>query len=214
MDVEFIVNLNNTVFVKWSPNNSTGFTDYYKIHLKLQRLLYDISTECPWNFKNYSIIEALENHHHLNDLAAYAEYSLKITSINAQGSSNFSQELFFRTYPSTSSPVRDISVDFKTHENSSLSAHLTWKPPCVLNGQFSLYTVSMHGSRKGFGSQEGIEAGQMNEIDLNNLKMGYTYDVEVKANVLKSNEHGNIIGESAKQKFLTPSGGELIFYSL
>lgn len=176
-------------------------------------MLYDFNADCTWNFKNHSIIEALESHHHLIDLAAYAEYSLKLVSVNVQGSSNFSQELFFRTYPSTPSPVRDISVDFKTYENSSLSAHLTWKSPCALNGKFALYTVSTQGSRKGFGSQEGVEAGQMNEIDLNNLRMGYTYDVEVKANVIKSDEHGNISGESAKQKFVAPSGSEWNFSS-
>ena len=194
--------------MEWSPDNSTGYTDYYKIYLKLQRLLYDFNSDCTWNFKNNTIIEALESHHYLIDLAAYAEYSLKIISVNVQGSSNFSQEIFFRTYPSTPSSVRDISVNFKTNENSTLSAHLTWKSPCALNGKFALYTVSMHGSRKGFGSQEGVEAGQMNEIYLNNLRMGYTYDVEVKANVIKSNEHGNISGEPAKQKFVTPSGSE------
>lgn len=212
-DIKFSVYPNNTVFVKWTPDNTTGFTEYYNIHLKLQRVLYDFGKDCNWSFKNYSTVKALnESFHHLIDLVAYAEYSLNIVSVNDQGSSSFSQAISFTTNPSAPSPVRDISFEVKTNDKSSLSAHLTWKPPCTLNGKFSLYTVSMLGSRKGFGSHNSVEAGQLNEIDLNSLRMGYTYEVEINANVIKANADGNLTGETAIQKFITPSGSKLSLY--
>lgn len=205
-NIKFTVYTNNSILVNWHQNNSTGYADYFKIHVRLEKLLYDTPTDCIWNLKNYSIVEAISEKQLINDLVAYAEYSLKILSINVHGSSNFSEEKIFRTFPSPSTTVRDVSVDFKTFENSTVSAYLLWKSPCKINGKFSLYTVSMSGSRKGFAKQNDVIAGQMNHIELKNLRMGFKYNIEIKANVFQPHEHNDLSGIPAKFSFVTPSG--------
>jgi hypothetical protein len=130
-------------------------------------------------------------------------------SINGNGKSNASKEILILTNPSPSSPVREIDVNFDRLPNSSISAVLTWKSPCQMNGKFSLYFISVRGHRKGCDPQNNIFASQGNEIELNDLKPGFTYEIEIQTKVLKFSESGEIIGESANFTFVAPSGSEL-----
>jgi hypothetical protein len=172
--------------------------------VKLLRLLYDVPNDCKWNSKNFTIIEATTPKHVIKDLKAYAEYSLKIVAVNGHGSSEESQEISFVTYSSAASPVRNISVEIN-QDLDNITATLSWRPPCEINGIFSIFSVSMVGKRKGFKDHPVKEAGQ-GEINLYNLQMGYKYDVEIRT-ILNSFEY-QPMAIPTKYFFFAPSGSE------
>lgn len=197
----------NDVEVKWKANNSTGYADYYHIHVKFVKFLYDFGRNCDKKVKNVTVEEATELSKKLTKLMPFSQYALKILATNSFGSSNFSDEILFNTNPSSPSAPRNPKVRLQVNDNSTISAFLTWEPPCMMNGKFSLYTITMNGQRKTSGSDKRTEACTTEEFEFHNLESGFKYDVEIQA-VNQKQGSSQIFGKVAKFSFETPSGSK------
>lgn len=197
----------NSVNVSWIPNNSTGYADYFNIHVIFVKFLYSLGQNCHIPIKNKTVIEAVESTAIIQNLLPFSQYKLKIRASNVHGKSNFSEEVVFNTHPSSPTEPRDINVRFQTNDNSTISAFLSWQSPCMMNGKFSLYTISLNGTRKGVGGDKRTEANTIEEIVLHDLSPGFKYDVEIQA---VNQKHGSaaIFGSVGKFSFVSPSGSE------
>lgn len=77
----------------------------------------------------------------------------------------------------------------------------------MMNGKFSLYTITLNGHRKGVGRDKRTEASTIEEIELKDLSHGFLYDIEVQA-VNQKYGSAKVFGSVAKFAFETPSGSE------
>jgi len=194
----------------WKENNSTGFADYYQVHVTFEKPLFDFGKNCDKKIRNVTKIEATEAKTELTELFPFSQYKLKICASNKYGKSNYSESIEFNTSPSSPSKPRNVTVEIKDHGNSSISAILSWDSPCMMNGKFSLYTITVNGHRKGVASDKRTEASSTSQIELLNLSQGFEYDIEIQA-VNQNSGSSQIFGKVEKFTFLTPSGSKFDF---
>ena len=208
-EIRALVGSDNKVEVIWKENNSTGFADYYQVHVTFEKFLYDFGKNCDKKIRNVTKLEATEARTELTELFPFSQYKVKIRASNRYGKSNFSENFEFNTSPSSPTKPRNITVQIKNHENSSISAILSWESPCMMNGKFSLYTISVNGHRKGRDSDKRTEASSTTSFELINLSEGFVYDIEIQA-VNQNSGSSKIFGKVAKHSFVTPSGSEFL----
>lgn len=150
----------------------------------------------------------------VTNLLPFSNYKVKIFASNKYGNSNFSEEFLFRTWPSRPTKPRDVKVNFHVNDNSSVSALISWKAPCMMNGKFSLYTIIINGNRRGLENYKETFASTISEIEVHDLSEGFKYEIEIQA-VNQQNGNINLSGDVLKQSFEAPSGSEnfiAIFY--
>jgi hypothetical protein len=75
----------------------------------------------------------------------------------------------------------------------------------MMNGKFSLYTITVDGRRKGVANDKRTEASALERIELHDLSHGFNYDIEIQA-VNQKDGSAKIFGKIAKFSFETPSG--------
>ncbi|KAL7041862.1 hypothetical protein ACKWTF_000928 [Chironomus riparius] len=205
VEIRALVGSDNKVEVMWMENNSTGFADYYQVHVTFEKFLYDFGKNCDKKIRNVTKLEASETKAELTELFPFSQYKVKIKASNRYGKSNYSESIEFSTNPSSPTKPRNVTADIKFHENSSISAILSWESPCMMNGKFSLYTITVNGHRKGVASDKRTEASSTTTFELFNLSQGFDYDIEIQA-VNQNSGSSTIYGKVAKHSFVTPSG--------
>ncbi|KAG5684087.1 hypothetical protein PVAND_013336 [Polypedilum vanderplanki] len=197
---------NNSIDVTWQANNLTGFADYYKIHVILHKTLFTIDDDCQKIFRNVTIIESSSEQEIISNLLPHSNYKIKILAVNKYGKGNFSEEAHFTTLPSKPTKPRDVKINYEHNEgNENLKAEITWKPPCFMNGIFTLYTIKINGHRNGLKNHVETKATSNPKLMIDDLKLGYNYEVEIQAV-----NQNNIYGDVLKHKFIAPSGIPLI----
>lgn len=200
------MNNDNTVTVKWSVESSTGLTNLFKVHLKFEDTIYEVPDDkCEAEVRNAQIVQTTDTQVELTNLEYFSKYSLRVIAVNDYGKSEFSKKHVFTTKPSNASAPRDISaISFRSisSDEFAVAADLRWKAPCKLNGLFSLYTVTLKGSRTGFPDHSLTEASSYPNLTVAYLRRGFEYDVKVQA------VSSGFTGESEKFSFVVPSGSE------
>lgn len=126
-----------------------------------------------------------------------------MTTENDLGKSEFSKVFTFNTLQTSPSKPRNISFAFNPPtDESKPSANLSWFLPCRPNGNIRLYTVTIHGTRNGFDDHRNMTASSTLSLQLNDLKPGYNYEVEIQAMAEKSSS------DAERINFKVPSGSE------
>lgn len=190
--------------MQWTADNSTGYANLFKVYVTFENTIYENLPGCDFPTKKTATYERYETYIELTYLAPFSRYSVRVIAANNYGVSSHSKKQFFNTQPSTSSSPRFISIEFIDDNNEalSLSGVLRWAPPCKLNGLFSLYTVSLKGSRLGYDDHSITQASSYQSLTVNELKRGYKYDVKVQA------ISSGFTGQSEKFHFTAPSGSK------
>ncbi|XP_070507086.1 phosphatidylinositol phosphatase PTPRQ-like [Chironomus tepperi] len=211
-EIRALVGSDNKIEVTWKENNSTGFADYYQVHVTFEKFLYEFGKNCDKNIKNL-MMEATETKAESAELFPFSQYKVKVQAFNRYGKSNYSESIELNTNPSSPTEPRNVRVEIKNQENSSISAVLSWDSPCRMNGKFSLYTITVNGHRTGVDSDKRTEASSTTSIELFNLSEGFEYDIEIQA-VNQNSGSSQIYGKVAKFSFETPSGSEYDFCNI
>lgn len=168
----------------WSADNSTGLADKFKVFLKLEASFDENSPEdCNSPSLSESALYPSEAKISLKNLQNFSKYSVRVASLNAYGVSDLGKTLYINTKPAAPSPPRYLSIifDFSISDEAKVLGILKWNQPCSLNGKFSLYIISLHGSRPGLEDHSIKKATSFQNITLDDLRRGYRYEAKVKA---------------------------------
>lgn len=200
-DLRFSYNQDGSIAADWLADESTGVANLFRLHLTLENVLFEQLCDHDSSTGITKVLTTSERTMDLKDLTPLARYSLRVTSENDYGSSDFSQQLDFDTRPSPPSPPRDISIEFaaRPDDDSKVDGVLRWKAPCNRNGNFSNYVVALIGRSEEFSVSEATNS---EEMTLRDLKRGFKYDVMIQAN------NSDFAGVASQLSFVAPSGSK------
>lgn len=187
----------------WEADNSTGIAKYFSVEVEYVAPIFELG-ECEAFAGHSRIYASSESSINLRSLEPFSNYSVRVSSQNDYGKSNMSQKYFIVSKSSAPSSPRNISINFQRNneDDSKVVGVLQWKAPCRLNGLFSLYTISLKGSRVGFDDHSSTDAASYQNFTYKNLRRGYEYEVKIQARNSESP------GEISKFNFTTPSGSK------
>ena len=192
------------VRLDWDVDESTGIAEKFKVYLNFEETIYEQEEDCEDNFQKQFVLTTSTPSINITNVQPFLKYSARITAENPYGISDRSNKVLFNTGPSIASPPRHPSISFiPDSDNFKISAILNWSAPCKLNGLFSIYTISLQGSKIGFEDHLiGTEGTSYSYLNLKDLKRGYDYEAKIQAGT------DGYSGEPLKFAFKAPSGSE------